>query len=121
MLRKLVRRLRRDKRGQALVEYGLLIGGVALISAAAVSLFGHKTSDIIGMVAAILPGAHLNDNGAIQSGHLIATGPSGTSGSIALDIPGILSGSGTDRLGQAVVGPGEGSLNGVGNLIIESQ
>src|SRR3954454_5671900 len=58
MILNLIRRLRRDKKGQGLVEYGLLIAGVALISAAAVSLFGHKTSDMIGAVAAVLPGAH---------------------------------------------------------------
>ncbi|MBV8229297.1 MAG: class III signal peptide-containing protein, partial [Planctomycetaceae bacterium] len=73
MIRKFFSRLRRDKKGQGLVEYALLIAGVALISAAAVSLFGHKTSDMIAMVAAILPGAHTGDNGPVQSGHLIET------------------------------------------------
>jgi Flp pilus assembly pilin Flp len=121
MLRKLLGRLRSDKRGQGLVEYALLIGGVALIAAAAVSLFGHKTSDIIGAVATILPGAHVGDNGPIQSGHLIETAPSGTSGSIALDVPSIVGGAGTDRLGQNVLGPGEGAANGFDGLIIESK
>src|SRR4051812_13241341 len=73
MLLKLIRRLRRDKKGQGLVEYGLLIAGVALICAAAVSVFGHKTSDLIAAVAAIMPGAHTGDNGPIVSGHLIET------------------------------------------------
>ena len=75
MIRKFFSRLRRDKKGQGLVEYALLIAGVALISAAAVSLFGHKTSDMIGAVAAILPGAHTDDNNPIKSGHLIETRP----------------------------------------------
>jgi len=121
MIRKFFSRLRRDKKGQGLVEYALLIAGVALISAAAVSLLGHKTSDMIGAVAAILPGAHVNDNGPIQSGHLIDTAPTGTGGSIALDVPTILSEKGTDRLGNAVLGPGMGSTNGFDGLIIESQ
>ena len=53
------RRLVRDKKGQGLVEYGLLIAGVALISAAAVSVFGHKTDHLISAVAAVLPGPTL--------------------------------------------------------------
>ena len=92
MLRKFLGRLRRDKKGQGLVEYALIIGGVALIAAASISVFGHKTTDIISAVATILPGAHTDDNSPIQSGHLIETGPSGTSGAIALDVPGILAG-----------------------------
>ena len=51
----------RNKKGQGLVEYGLIIAGVALICAAAVSVFGHKTSDLISATAAILPGAHADD------------------------------------------------------------
>ena len=54
---KLVRRLLRNKRGAALVEYALIVAGVALIAAAAVSVFGHKTSDMLATAAAVLPGA----------------------------------------------------------------
>ena len=63
------------KRGAALVEYGLLIAGVALICAAAVSLFGHKTNDLVGTVAGVLPssGDNAEDIGAINSGKLIQT------------------------------------------------
>jgi Flp pilus assembly pilin Flp len=116
----MLKKLFKNRRGAALVEYGLLIAGVALISAAAVSLFGHKTSDLIGMTAAILPGAHFNDNGAIMSGHLIETSTGGTSGSIALDIPGILAASGQSRLGENVLG-GTGGGNGIDGLIVESK
>src|SRR5260370_15545040 len=94
----MLKKLFKNRRGAALVEYGLLIAGVALISAAAVSLFGHKTSDLIGMTAAILPGAHFNDNGPIMSGHLIETSTGGTSGSIALHIAGIPGQSNQKRL-----------------------
>lgn len=61
------------KRGAALVEYGLIVAGVALVAAAAVSIFGKKTSDMIGAAAAVLPGAQAQDNGAIRSGRLIET------------------------------------------------
>jgi Flp pilus assembly pilin Flp len=121
MILNLLRRLRRDKKGQGLVEYGLLIAGVALICAAAVSVFGHKTSDMIGAVAAILPGAHTDDNSTIMSGHLIETAPNGVNGSIALDVNTIAgSAKGTDRLGINVLGAPQGSAPGFDGLIIES-
>ena len=39
-------RSRRARRGQALVEYALLIAGVALCGIVGVSLFGEKTGRI---------------------------------------------------------------------------
>ena len=36
-------------------------------------MFGHKVADLIGTVAAILPGAHNDDNAPIMAGHLIET------------------------------------------------
>ena len=66
-------KLLRNKKGAALVEYALVVAGVALISAAAVSIFGHKTSDMLAATATVLPGAHADDNGAIVSGKLIET------------------------------------------------
>jgi pilus assembly protein Flp/PilA len=47
-------RLLRNKKGQGLVEYGLLIAGVALICAATVSVFGHKTNDLLGATADVI-------------------------------------------------------------------
>ena len=70
---KLIKQTRRSKRGAALVEYGLNVAGVALVAAAAVSIFGTKTAGMIGASAAVLPGANANDNGAIQTGKLIQT------------------------------------------------
>ena len=114
----------RCRKGAALVEYGLLIGGVALICAAAVSIFGHKTSDIIGTVAAILPGAHTDDNQAMLSGHLIETATSNGADStpgIGLDFNGIAhSFTSTDRLGINVGGQAA-SGNGVDGLVEEAK
>ena len=59
-MRKLIRG--RNRKGQGLVEYALIIAGVALIAAVGISIFGHKVSDMIGAVAMILPGAHPDDN-----------------------------------------------------------
>ena len=46
------------RKGQSLVEYALIIAGVALIAAVGISVFGHKVSDMIDAVAVVLPGAH---------------------------------------------------------------
>jgi pilus assembly protein Flp/PilA len=111
--------LLRNKKGQGLVEYALLIAGVALISAAAVSVFGHKTSDLIAAVATILPGAHTDDNNAIVSGHLIETAPA-AGGAIQLDVTTIQTNSNTDRLEANVIGASQSAVNGFGGLIVES-
>ena len=102
------RKTKRNRKGRALVEYALLIAGVALISAAAVSIFGHKTSDMIATVSAILPGTHTDDNGPILSGHLIETTAGSATSPIQLDVNSILSNSGTARLGNNVLGTGPG-------------
>ena len=94
----------RDRKGQALVEYALLVAGIALISAAAVSVLGYKTSGLIAAMAAVMPGAESSSNGPIASGHLIETTPGTTTTGIALDVVTINSDSGTPRLGINVLG-----------------
>jgi len=92
-----------NKKGQGLVEYGLIIAGVALICAAAVSVFGHKTSDLIAAVAAVLPGAHDDDNGPLTSGKLIeTTAATDDDTGITLNTNAILLGTDTPRLGLNV-------------------
>lgn len=109
--------LLREKKGAALVEYGLLIAGVALISAAGVAVFGHKTSDLVASVAAVLPGAHADDNAPIVSGKLIETAADGN-GNIALNTTDIIANANTERLSQNVTGTtGANSLTG---LVIEA-
>jgi pilus assembly protein Flp/PilA len=112
MLRKLIS----NKKGQGLVEYGLIIAGVALICAAAVSVFGHKTSDLISAVATILPGAHADDNGPITSGKLIETTSGEAGGVISLNAADIVTNSGTARLGTNV---GLATPAGFGGLVLE--
>jgi Flp pilus assembly pilin Flp len=109
-------RLLKNRRGAALVEYALLVAGVALISAAAVSVFGHKTSDMIATVATVLPGAHADDNNPIASGHLIETAPN-ADGSIALDPAGVLAGNNTQRLNENL---GYGELADGAQLVTET-
>lgn len=84
MLQKL-RKVLRNKKGQGLVEYAILVGGVALVCLAAVALLGHKTNDIVALVTTSLPGAHPDDAGPILSGKLVATDTL-ASGGIGLDL-----------------------------------
>lgn len=104
------------KKGAALVEYALLVAGVALIGSASVSIFGHKTSDMIAATAAIAPGAHADDNGPIVSGKLIETTAAGTD-PISLDIAGIVANQGTERLGNNVLGATNGGT--LDTLVVE--
>lgn len=101
-----LKNLARDRKGGALVEYALLIAGVALVAAAAVSIFGHKTSDMVGAVATVLPGAHGDDNGPIGSGKVIETTPADPNTPIAVDITTISDPTtiGTGRLSQNLFG-----------------
>ena len=114
----MLRKLFSNKKGQGLVEYGLIIAGVALICAAAVSVFGHKTSDLIAAVATVLPGAHADDNGPMVSGKLIET-TSAEDGDISLDAATITTNAGTYRLGVNV-GLGA-NADDFGGLIVEAE
>ena len=111
-----------NKKGQGLVEYGLIIAGVALISAAAISLFGHKTADLVAATAAVLPGAHTDDNGPIVTGKLIETAQDGTTSVINLGTGAIIAANGAERLGPnlGIAATGvDGS--GFGGLVLEAE
>jgi Flp pilus assembly pilin Flp len=103
----------RDRKGAALLEYSLLAAGVALISAAGVALYGHQTNDIISAVAAIMPGAHADDNGPIVSGKIIETTGADT-GQIQIDVNRIVTeGTDTPRLGNNL------GVQGLDSLVLE--
>ncbi|MBM3820543.1 MAG: hypothetical protein FJW14_16205 [Acidimicrobiia bacterium] len=70
-----VRRLRRSQAGAALVEYALIIAGVALIGAAAVSVFGNGVTDLLRTAAAMLPGASRETNAPVVSSTVTETSP----------------------------------------------
>ena len=112
----MLRKLFSNKKGQGLVEYGLIIAGVALICAAAVSVFGHKTSDLISAVATVLPGAHGDDNAPMTSGKLIETTPGAVGAPIELDAVTIAGNAGDPRLGTNV---GLDTPVNFGGLILE--
>jgi len=97
--------------GQGLVEYGILVGGVALVTLAAVATLGHKTNDLVATVAGTLPGAHADDNAPIISGKLVATTSGAAEGGgtgLVLDVssPGSMSGNLGFDASSLVVEPG---------------
>ena len=109
--------LLRSKKGAALAEYSLLVAGIMLVGAAGVSVFGHKTSDMMGATAAVLPGAHADDNGPIVSGKIIETTDQGLGeggNGIALDVATIAGSAGQQRLGNQL-----GTGTSISTLVLE--
>jgi pilus assembly protein Flp/PilA len=53
-MRKLIDRFRGDDEGAALVEYGMLVGLIAVICVAAVTLLGNEVSSGFSAIAAAL-------------------------------------------------------------------
>ncbi len=104
-----MRKLIRNRKGQGLVEYALIIAGVALIGIVGITMFGHKVADLIGTVAYILPGAHTDDNNPIVAGHLIETDNNGPNSSIEISLTGIGSDQGTSRINEMLLGTGGGA------------
>jgi hypothetical protein len=64
---------RKNRLGQGLVEYIIIVAAVALIALVAVSVFGHKVADQYAIGAGMLPGAHGEDNAAIATGGFVGT------------------------------------------------
>jgi len=104
----------KQRKGAALVEYALLIAGVALVCIVAVAIFGHKTNDMIAATAAVLPGAHTEDNAPIVSGKIIETTEGSLNVPIALDVVTILANSETERLGNRL-----GTTGSISTLVVE--
>lgn len=53
---RLIHLLRRDDEGAALVEYGLLVGLIAVICIASITLLGQEISDAFSTIASDLAG-----------------------------------------------------------------
>jgi Flp pilus assembly pilin Flp len=72
---RIVRRLRQYETGAALVEYALIIAGVALIGAAAVWIFGNRVTGMLTTAAAHLPGGQTDTNTPNLRGRINETPP----------------------------------------------
>ena len=100
-----MKKLIRNRKGQGLVEYALIIAGVALIGIVGITMFGHKVADLIGTVAYILPGAHTGDNAPIVAGHLIETDNNGPNRfDRTQPALGLRNDNGTDRINEMLLG-----------------
>ncbi len=95
------------RRGSVLVEYALLIAGVVLASVVALTVLGRKTADVIGVMAATLPGAQAADNMPIASADIIPLDSS--SGVLRLNSLALVRSGGLDRF-VTMLGPGGGAL-----------
>lgn len=104
-----VKKLWKNRRkGQGMVEYALLVSGIALVCIIGVSLIGEKTGDMLDLVAVVLPGADSDDNAAIGQGHLIED--TNTNGVLQIDTSAISSRSTSGGgLGQNLVGANVGN------------
>ena len=116
MLMNMISKLVRCRRGQGLVEYAMIIAGVALVAAVGMTMFGHKTTDMIDAVAVVLPGAHTDDNGPITAGQLLELTPGAAGQPISLDLNAIQAADGTARLGGNTTGNTTTGFNG---LVVE--
>src|SRR5438105_3747133 len=106
----LVKPAPKKRKGSVLVEYALLIAGIVLVSTVAIAVLGHKVSDQFGIIAAIMPGAHVDDNKPMASGHLIPFVDDGN-GKLVLDTNNLVSTQGTDRM-ISILGPGGAGKGG---------
>ncbi len=97
-------KLRKNRKGQAAVEYAVLLVAILIVSIAAISVIGHKTADLFGLAAVVLPGSHDEDNGPIFSGQLIETTPADVALPIVVDLDAILAATGDNRIDNNVTG-----------------
>lgn len=111
--------LLKDKKGQALVEYSLLVGGILLVALAAVAIFGHKTTDLMAASAGVLPGAHLDGNAPIVSGKIIET-TTNDDGAVVLDFAAIGAASPDDAASRLAANLGV-SQAGLESLVVEAE
>jgi len=100
----LLRTQRKVRKGQAMVEYALLVVCIAVVGAVATSMLGHKTADTLAIAAAIMPGAHTDDNNPIQTSQVMPTSI-GANGSIVINTTALLT---PDRYSN-VLGAGGGA------------
>jgi len=96
------------RKGQAMVEYALLVVCIAVVGAVATSMLGHKTQNTLAIAAGIMPGAHTDDNAPIQETVVIPT-MINANGAIVINTSALVSPNGLDRY-AALLGPGGGAI-----------
>lgn len=66
------RKLIRNRRGQSLVEYGILVGAVALVCLVGAAMLGHKVAYLYAASSTLLPSIE-DDNAPVFAGKLVNT------------------------------------------------
>lgn len=56
----------KEEQGQSMVEYGIVLGGVAAVSYIAVVFLGDRVADLYAWMANHLPGGEQDDGGAVR-------------------------------------------------------
>jgi len=64
---------RKGRKGQAIVEYGILIGAASLATLVATTMLGHKSGYLYATTAGALPSIHALDEGRVFIGKLVDT------------------------------------------------
>jgi Flp pilus assembly pilin Flp len=100
----LFRSAQKARKGQAMVEYALLVVCIAVVGAVATSMLGHKTADTLGIAASIMPGAHTDDNQPINTAQAVPT--TMVNGAIGLDTSSTTGLLQTDRFSSILGGGG---------------
>jgi Flp pilus assembly pilin Flp len=77
-MRKFLKNLLKNRKGQGLVEYAFIVAGVAFVCLLALAVFGHKVSDQYSVMAGMLPGAHAEDNAPVASQSFLQTSADGS-------------------------------------------
>ena len=98
----------RNRKGQGLVEYALIVGGVAVTCALAITVFGMKTSEMLAGYAGLLPGANADTNANINQSGLFEL--SNANGQLQLDMDVIVGEVGQERLNIAIDPAGDNGI-----------
>jgi Flp pilus assembly pilin Flp len=106
----------RTRKGQAAVEYAVILVAILIVSIASISLLGNKTGELWALSAVILPGQDPDDNGPIWTGELVETSPIASPADfVTVDLDAILAATATDRIDTNLYGNlyggGMGSLD----------
>lgn len=101
------------KKGQAAVEYAVILVAILIVSIGAISLLGHKTADLWALAAVVIPGGHQEDNGPVFSGQLIEITNSGGAVPIIVDLDAILANTSENRVDINVFAHAYGTPGGI--------
>ncbi|MEM9589643.1 MAG: hypothetical protein AAGA03_20335, partial [Planctomycetota bacterium] len=61
------------RKGQTIVEYGLLVGAASLATIVATTMLGHKSGYLYAVMAGMIPSIHSVDQSKVFIGKLIQT------------------------------------------------